>query len=211
MLSGNQAFNIGALFTQVFGISSPVYIPWGDPLKRYDPGRYSELSAASPQQAITKSWMGTPVIGNFTLDGGTYRSYNLDGSPGELRLSSFPMPYATLVDFSRPMEVTKTKVLGIYGTVKEIYGLGDWNIRIHGFCIADASRDGFKTVDEQVNALVNYGKVTESIGVTGDLFGRKEIYSIVIEELNFTPLQGNDTVVPFTISAISDNPIELQR
>lgn len=29
MISGNQALNIGALFTQVFGISSPIYLPWG--------------------------------------------------------------------------------------------------------------------------------------------------------------------------------------
>ena len=66
-------------------------------------------------------------------------------------------------------------------------------------------------MDEQVNALVNYRKVTEAIGVTGLLFNQKEIYSMVIDELSFNPIQGNSSVVPFTIRATSDNPIELKR
>lgn len=211
MISGNAAFNIGALFTQVFGISSPIYLPWGRNLKDYKPGDYQGVTTITPKEAETYSWMGTPVIGNFILDGRKYYTYNPDGSRGEINLASFPVPYATLVDFSRSMNVTKTKVLGNSGTVKEIYGLDDWSINIRGFCIADKSRNGFKTVEEQVNALVNYGKVTEAIGVTGSLFNQKEIYSIVIDELSFNPIQGNSSVVPFTIRATSDNPIELRR
>ena len=51
------------------------------------------------------------------------------------------------------MNCSKTKVLGIHGTIKEVYGLDDWKINIRGFCIADKSREGYKTVAEQVNAL----------------------------------------------------------
>ena len=40
MISGNGALNIGALFTEVFGISSPIYLPWGRELKDYEPGDY---------------------------------------------------------------------------------------------------------------------------------------------------------------------------
>lgn len=209
MISGNGALNIGALFTEVFGISSPIYFPWKRDLKNYDPGNYQGVSFVDDEQAEAYSWMGTPVMGTFTLDGQEYKTYHTDGSPSTLNLSSFQMPYATVVDFSRQMNCTKTKVLGTYGTVKEIYGLADWDITIRGFCIADKSRQGQKTVEEQVNALTSYRKVTEAIGVTGGLFNNKEIYSIVIEELAFNPAQGNNTVVPFTIKATSDNPYEL--
>lgn len=208
----NTVLNIGALFTEVFGISAPIYLPWGRKLKDYEPGDYSDYIEMIPQErAEAYSWMGTPVLGSFTLEGNKkYSTYNPDGSRGTLNIVDFPMPYATLVDFSRGMNLTKTKVLGSQGTIKEIYGLDDWKINIRGFCIADEYRDGFTTVEEQVNALCTFRKVTEPIGVTGLLFTTKEINSIVIDELSINPIQGNTSVVPFTISATSDNPYELK-
>lgn len=209
-MTGNTALNIGALFTEVFGISSPIYLPWGRTLKDYDPGQYTGVSTIPEEEAETYSWMGTPVLGTFALDGNKkYSTYNSDGSRGTLNLVSFPMPFACLVDFSRSMNLSKTKVIGVHGTVKEAYGLDDWKINIRGFCIADKSRNGYKTVAEQVNALCNFRKVTEAIGVTGSIFNNKEIYSIVMDDLSFNPIQGNSSVVPFAISAMSDNPYEL--
>lgn len=209
-MTTNTALNIGALFAEVFGLSSPIYLPWGRAFKDYDPGRYTGITTIPEEEAEAYSWMGTPVLGTFTLDGNMqYSTYNPYGSRGSLNMVSFPMPYATLVDFSRSMNLSKTKVLGINGTVKEVYGLDDWKINIRGFCIADKSRPGFKTVAEQVNALCKFRNVTESIGVTGSIFNNKDIYAIVIDNLSFNPIQGNSSVVPFTIEATSDNPKEL--
>lgn len=205
MISGNEALNISALFTEVFGISSPIYLPWGRKLNDYEPGDYQGVTFGNDPQGEAYSWMGTPVMGTFTLDGRKkYKTYKSDGSPTTINLASFLMPYATVVTFSRPMNVSKTKVLGTYGTVKEVYGLDDWNITIQGFCIEDKKRQGYTTVAEQVNALTKYRKVTEAIGVTGSIFNDKEIYAILIEELSFNPVQGNSSVMPFTIRAISD-------
>ena len=190
-MTGNTALNIGALFTEVFGISSPIYLPWGRTLQDYDPGKYIGVTTIPDAEAEAYSWMGTPVIGTFTLDGNKqYSTYNPDGSRGSMNCS-------------------KTKVLGVHGTVKEVYGLDDWKINIRGFCIADKSREGYKTVAEQVNALCKFRKVTEAVGVTGSIFNNKEIYSIVIDNISFNPIQGNSSVVPFTIEATSDNPYEL--
>ena len=60
-----------------------------------------------------------------------------------------------------------------------------------------------------LNALCKFRKVTEAVGVTGSIFNNKEIYSIVIDNISFNPIQGNSSVVPFTIEATSDNPYEL--
>ena len=103
-MTGNTALNIGALFTEVFGISSPIYLPWGRTLQDYDPGKYTGVTTIPDAEAEAYSWMGTPVIGTFTLDGNKqYSTYNPDGSRGTMNMASFPMPYATIVDFSRPM------------------------------------------------------------------------------------------------------------
>lgn len=116
MISGNGALNIGALFTEVFGISSPIYLPWGRELKDYEPGDYRGVTFVDESLAEAYSWMGTPVIGTFTLDGcEKYKTYKSNGSPATVNLASFLMPYATVVSFSRPMNVSKTKVLGTYG------------------------------------------------------------------------------------------------
>ena len=164
-MTGNTALNIGALFTEVFGISSPIYLPWGRTLQDYDPGKYTGVTTIPDAEAEAYSWMGTPVIGTFTLDGNKqYSTYNPDGSRGTMNMASFPMPYATI---------------------------------------------GYKTVAEQVNALCKFRKVTEAIGVTGSIFNNKEIYSIIIDNISFNPIQGNSSVVPFTIEATSDNPYEL--
>ena len=101
-MTGNTALNIGALFTEVFGISSPIYLPWGRTLQDYDPGKYIGVTTIPDAEAEAYSWMGTPVIGTFTLDGNKqYSTYNPDGSRGTMNMASFPMPYATIVDFSR--------------------------------------------------------------------------------------------------------------
>jgi len=207
----NTALNIGALFTEVFGISSPIYLPWGRKLNDYDPGKYSGLAFTEPTKSEYNSWMGTPVIGSFELDGRKdYATYDVNGNRTTINISSFRMPYATIVDFTQAKNVSKTKVLGTRGTVKEIYGNDDWNIQIRGFCINDKSRSGYKTPEEQMSALITYGKVMDAIGVTGSIFNDKEIYSIVIEELSFNPIQGNSSIIPFTIRACSDTPKELQ-
>lgn len=66
-MTGNTALNIGALFTEVFGISSPIYLPWGRTLQDYDPGKYIGVTTIPDAEAEAYSWMGTPVIGTFTL------------------------------------------------------------------------------------------------------------------------------------------------
>ena len=101
------------MFTEVFGISSPIYLPWGRTLQDYDPGQYTGVTTIPDADAEAYSWMGTPVIGTFILDGNKqYSTYNPDGSRGTMNMASFPMPYATIVDFSRSMNCSKTKVLG---------------------------------------------------------------------------------------------------
>ncbi|NDV97624.1 hypothetical protein D0T84_22470 [Dysgonomonas sp. 521] len=74
------------------------------------------------------------------------------------------MPYSCIAEFNRSKNITKTEVLGGVGTVKELYGLGDWDITIRG--IAIDSRDGTgTTAREQIETLCKWAEVCDTIGI----------------------------------------------
>lgn len=202
----NTGLIIANLFAEVFGVSSPIYIPWGRTLSDFPTEEYKDVKLASREEVERRSWMGTPVLDSFILDGGTYKHYSDQGELTDVSMSDFLMPAATLVEFSRDMNVSKTKVLGAKGTVKEIYGINDWNINIRGFCLTDNSRDSQKTYEEQAHALVLFRDLADSISVTGDLFLNKGITAIVMENFQLSPVQGIPEMYSFSIQATSDQP-----
>ena len=58
----NLSLNIANLFAEVFGVSSPVFIPWGRELKTQIPSDYKDVSLQVKEEAQRMSWMGTPVL-----------------------------------------------------------------------------------------------------------------------------------------------------
>lgn len=206
----NTGINIANLFAEVFGVSSPIYIPYGRKLPAFAPEGYKDMTIARKEEVERHSWMGTPVMDSFYLDGGKYMRYSEDGNLVQYSMDNFLMPFATIVEFSRDMNMSKTKVLGAGGTVKEIYGLNDWTINIRGFCLTDKTRDRQKTAKEQAQALVLWRELADSINVTGDIFKDKGIYALVMENLQLSPVQGYEDMYSFTITATSDKVIELR-
>jgi hypothetical protein len=136
-------FIIGELLGDVFGIQSPIYIPWGE-ARRYESRIYQGVKVLDEEESKVLSWMGTPVMGTFSLMGGTYKTYDEKGQLVTMNVNDFLMPYATIVEFARAMNVTKTKAIGSKGTVKEIYGLDDWVISIKGICLTDNVRVDYR-------------------------------------------------------------------
>ena len=201
-------FIIGELLGDVFGIQSPIYLPWGE-ARRYESRLYPGIKVLDEEESKVLSWMGTPVMGTFSLMGGTYKTYDEKGQLVTMQVNDYLMPYATIVEFARAMNVTKTKAIGSKGTVKEIYGLDDWVIAIKGICLNDDSRITYKTAQEQLTQLLNFRKITDTINVQGAIFNDKDIYGLVIDDLKITPVQGKYNVIAFEIQATSDNVIEL--
>nr|DAR79122.1 MAG TPA: hypothetical protein [Caudoviricetes sp.] len=218
----NLALYAGKLLTEVFGVNPPIFIPWGK-TRDYVAGNYEESeeveSPAFPEgfqgielvdepEAERLSWMGTPVVGVFNFQAGQYNCFR-QGQIGKVNMPEFLFPYATLVTFSRAMNMTQTKIIGSAGTVKEIYGLDDWGINIQGICLTDRSRPNCPTADEQVAELIRWRNVTDTINVSGPLFTAKDIYALCIKSFSISPQQGRPGAIPFTIEAVSDEPIEL--
>ncbi|MBU2923058.1 hypothetical protein KO504_17040 [Winogradskyella psychrotolerans] len=199
--------DISQLFNAAFGFIPITYKPQIG-LQPVGKAVYASVPTEEYEAAKKMSWMGTPIMFpvSFISSGNKYLQYNGRGELVEVEdLADFDLPPTTVVDFRRAKNVTKTNVLGSNGTVKEIYGFDDWQIRIRGLCLDTPTVKAYDLQSE----LLKWDNLADAIEVQGDLFVDKDIYRITIEEINFTQPQGRHNVIPFEITASSDQPIEL--
>lgn len=217
---------VGKLLGDVFGVQSPVYLPTWWKGRDYQAEAYSgvkidSLSNQPDDYTIALNddivdddspvRFGNKTFGSFWLRGGKYLSYNqYSGKLEKNTYSKFLMPLATIVEFNRDKNIVKTPTTGSSGTVKEIYGLDDWNITINGIILPDAERKGIeKTVEGQKEILQRFCEIAGSLEVDGQIFYNRRISRITIEKLAFSPIQGKPNMMPFTIQACSDEDILL--
>ncbi|WP_165025643.1 DUF6046 domain-containing protein [Dysgonomonas sp. ZJ279] len=204
----NKALFVADAIRNIFGINSPIYIPWGTKSHYYAPDypNIELLPEEEPEGVMSE--FGTPVFGSIIFEGGEYNMYNrITGAVEKGRHGDYTLPYSCIVEFSRDANLTKTEVLGSTGSVKELYGIGDWRITIRGIAMNRRNGSG-PTAKEQIETLVRWSNVSDSIGVQGSIFRGKGIYNIVIESLSIQPIVGRWNAIPFQIEALSDEPIE---
>lgn len=208
MTDRNKAFAVASVLGDVFGVSSPIFLPWGKHESHQgDPFPDVQFISVAPEDKMTS--FGVPVYGSFSLKAGGYNSYDDKGNVKVLEMGDTQMPYSCIAEFSRGMIMTQTQTLGSSGTVKEIYGLDDWQIRIRGIALDDSIWGSGRTAQEQIDELVKWRNVCDSIEIDGKIFNDKDIHRIVITTLNIRPVQGRWCVIPFEIEALSDNALEL--
>lgn len=203
---------VGNLLSDVFGVESPVYLPTWWQGRDYSPKPYPgiEMEPDDPEYDQAPVRNGKKTFGAFWLEAGTYNMYNKEGALDEKKLGRFLMPLASLVDFKREKNIVKTPILGGVGSVKEVFSFNDWDITIKGIIIADDfNRPGQKTVEEQMAILQKFFEVVGSISVEGQIFAKRNVNYIVMESLNFSPVQGRPKMMQYTIEATSDEDILL--
>ena len=189
------------LLTEVFG--TPYIIPVTDETPADALYNASVTEAAKYDRM---SQYGTPVIGTFWAVSGDlpYKIYNTEGKLIEKEFSDFEFPLATIVDFSRPKNIVKTNTIGSGGTVKEIFGFGDWKINIRGLLLDDSSRTGQKTAKEQRYMLERIHEIAGSIKLKGKIFEERYISRIAIEDFSTTPVQGKPGMLQYEMECSSD-------
>jgi len=218
----NDRYDIGALFHLAFAQRPGIGFQLPAPPSARQVEEWVGINSYKPEAKVdnnpiteTKSsWLGTEVMFPWTLKGGgevLFFHVDESGKIDKRQIADFPMPAVTLVDFSREKVIAKSQPLGGNGTVKELFGLDDWKIRIRGLCLDDYRfGDGsVRSAAQQKQGLHEYAQVIEGIKVEGYLFSVLGIHSIVIENLSFRQLEGKPWVIPFEMDAISDIPIEL--
>jgi len=205
---------VSSLLSDVFGVESPVYLPtwWQGRDYSADPYPGITLQSEDPEYDGAPVRYGKKTFGAFWLKGGVYKTWReMDGVMRDKSLPDFLMPLATLVDFTRPKTVTKTPTIGGLGTVKEIYGMTDWDITIKGIIIPDPENPNpaHRTIDGQMDMIQSFHHIAGSINVDGQLFAKRKIYRIVTESLTFSPIQGRPKMMQYSIDAVSDEDLLL--
>jgi hypothetical protein len=202
------------LFAQAFGLTmGGIYRPEtasGSPDK--PTGLFTGLEVVKDSNlSFEMSAMGTPILFPIVFSANPLaKKYNELGELVPFVSDDFRLPITSLVSFRRDKIMGVTRINGGKGTVKEIYGFDDWQITINGFLIPDASQpQGLKTPLAQEKELIKWDNCASSIAVFGELFTAGRIKNITIKGISFEPMRGKPNIRTFTITAISDSPIEL--
>jgi len=192
MIGVDITYRLPDLFAQVFGIN------------------YYIDAEAQPEKAERMSSSGTPVLTTITFAGKEYNTLDANGQIIRKRYNDFELPVATLVSITRAKRIIKTPVNAGSGTVKEMYGFDDWQIEMKGFCIPDSSQpQGLTTAEKLKEELLRWEKIADAIRIKGGLPFYKDIHDIVIEEFRTYQMKGSPKLIPFSIRATSDEPVEL--
>jgi hypothetical protein len=198
---------LGQLFKTAFG-TMPVYltVPLGKEKQADLSGFKPEiLEEVTYEDALRKSLYGTPIIFPVLFKGGTYKVYqDRTGKIVDEEFEDLWLPATTMVDFGRSKNIIKTNMLGNEGTVKEVYGFDDWQVRIRILCIK-----GEFSARKYVDKLNNFNRIIKPISVEGSLFSAKSIDSIVIESLEEKSVEGSPNVIPIELSCVSDEAMEI--
>jgi len=206
-------YNIPNLFLQGFGlkVSDGYDVKISEKASTPKEGLFSGITIIEDtQEALEKSALGTPILFPIKFVKGSYKRYNQSGEIEVTQMGEFRLPIASIIDFRRAKIIGTTKVNGGRGSVKEIYGFDDWQITINGFIIPDDSQtQGFKTIEQQEAELTKWDNLACAIEVDCPLFTNKRIKYITITEMTFSPMRGRPKIRTFTITALSDEPIEL--
>lgn len=149
---------------------------------------------------LYKSTLGTPVFSDLTFKGATYT----DNRGRQVTFNDFVIPLV-LMNVSLPKRNIKTDIQGSDGTSKEYIGQDDYQITINGII---AGPNGHYPIDE-VNALHQVAKANIPIEVISTYLQNLDIFNIVIEDISYDQEPGGYSKQNFTITAISDMPIEL--
>lgn len=118
-------------------------------------------------------------------------------------MDNFTLPPTTICHFYRSKNIIKTDMLmSYYGTKKEFYGFDDWQITIQIVCIQEVD----KTPQQARDLIIDWAMLLDKIHITSDIFNRKKIFAIVIEDIDIKTIKGSPNVIPIELRCISTEP-----
>lgn len=161
------------------------------------------------------SMLGTPVYDQVQIQGGQF--FELEDINGES-----PIEYEgivmqnILVDVSMSKNIIKTPIQGLDGTVKEYVSLGDYVINMTGNIIGVSNGNTINSIGQRfpqvdTERLIEICKAPESLTVTSGFLQLFGINEMVITNFKFAQKEGSRNMQPFQITALSDQPINLDE
>ncbi len=205
-------FNIPSALALLYGIARPIAFPGASTqAESENPDiTFAGVRIVPDDEARSTSHIGTPIFHPITLRGGTYKSYDHQGRVVDTQIGDLRLPISSVVEMSSTKVITKTQVSASSASVKEVYGFGDWDIRITGILFDEQTHPhGAGTVETMEARLLEFDELADSIGIDADLFNRRGIDRIVIRSINFQAIPGKPRMIGYQMQCESDAPIEL--
>lgn len=166
-------------------------------------GQLIQIPEIETEDSVGVSKLNTPVIDNLIFQANGW--FELDGTEvryEELRIDT------VIIEVAQTKNIRKTSIQGRTGTVKEYISDDDYIISIRGV-IGHLSK---VYPESDVKKIREICKAQRSLEVTSkflnDIF---DIKDIVIESYNIPQVEGVRNQQPFSITASSDVPIDLEE
>lgn len=151
---------------------------------------------------LYKSTLGTPVVTDLTL---SFPQYT-DVSQNKVISGASVKLLTILCTVSQAKKIVKTDIDGRDGSIKEYIGMDDYAVTINGII---TGYNGQRPV-EQVLALKKVLDAPVPLVVVSNYLNDLGIYNLVVESYDFNQEAGGWSKQDFSITAISDKPLELQ-
>ena len=148
--------------------------------------------------------LGTKIISDFTFGNPNISNTYVDLLGNTQTYQAIVLDLVLLtVDQSK--NIVKTKIQGKNSTVKEYVSDDDYTIELKG--IISSNDDTYP--ETLVQQLINICKIPCEIPVSSSYLTKFGINNIVIEHYSFPQVQGFSNQQEFTISMVSDEPLQL--
>ena len=152
-------------------------------------------------EPIGISELGTPIYSDITFDACSYTDNN------GRRIDVDEVNVQTvLITLDQPINIVKTVIQGRDGTVKEYIGKDDMQVTINGII---TGKNGVYPL-QKVNDLKAWLDAPISKGLTTWWLDNLGISNVVVSSFQFPQTEGGYSYQVFSISAISDTPVELK-
>lgn len=163
-------------------------------------GKVNQSDDRDPE--LYKSALGTPVVIDLTFESVTYTDFiqNRQITTEEIRLQT------VLCNVERPSIIVKTQIQGRNGTVKEYISKDDFQVSINGII---AGENG-QYPEAAALAIQRMCEAPVPIPVVSRFLNGIGIYNIVVDSYSLPQVAGGISRQDFSITAISDEPLELQ-
>ena len=152
-------------------------------------------------EPIGLSELGTPIYSDLTFDSCSYT----DNNGRRIDVSEVNVQ-TVLITIDQPINIIKTVIQGRDGTVKEYIGKDDMQITINGII---TGKNGVYPL-QKANDLKAWLDAPISKGLTAWWLDNFGISNVVVSSYQFPQTEGGYSYQVFSISAISDTPVELK-
>lgn len=208
----NPRFSLPGMLSLLYGITNPVSFPAAmqQAMREQPEVSFAGITVVEDKIVRPVSHLGTPILYPVTLRGGPYKRYTRDGRVKEVSLGELRLPLSSVVEMSQGKSMTRTPVVASGASVKEVYALEDWQIRVSGILMDEPKHpNGAVTLEAMQEKMLEFAALADSIGVDSDLFKQRGIDRISITALSFNQIPGKPRMHGFQLTCESDDALEL--